>query len=1040
MHFITFPVSTTNIFPLVNSRNGGQDLTEFNIRATDAVATNPQIKYFVGPSYVHSMDDFEVGLLSGMDAPTYSNKLTYAIGDYCSYNDITYVCIYPVEVPEEFDKAKWNKISLSTSILQISSGRGVINGHYIESLAPVTIDLTLANAQLKQATQAPLSGELSIGLRSYYSTETTMAGSMLVENEDNMYLGIQVVILPRDEFITPIDSPTDRNLVTADIKLADFVYLNGSVISTSIKQYENKVSFLPAERIGNFENVLDTNYVSKSTLDPNKLYVFSGLNGSDDNNGWCQAIDSLMIWDNHPIGTDTTPPVESEATFAIDTNEQIHLRVPHKQVHRTNTAGQDLYYRTKDLPFPIANYALGTPGTVTAEYTQKIKDIAETLTTYKTFVNGKQITYVEKIDDIEDRNKLLNTIDLSDVNVGDYVLVRQDFTAISTEDTGAAPATMYMVLPGAIISVSFSGTSKPNSGIRLDNEDVIVESESQYPAQREIFIGDGTTDRFDLQGSVFAIKTIHMSDKFVGDGSTTEFTLQYTPDESEDCAITVGNTKLKPTEYSISGNIVTLNDAPASDELIWVSYLMQDTDWTYANYITFSSAPRLESLITVTYTGLSPALVRDMFAYDSLRGSDGDYFQLNYYNNDNELLDSYYWVAKSDNLKSWSNPVNITGGIPYATTSTVGGFKNVDATALDQGYVYRDESGRLRLLDYELLRSGTLAYQLGTEYTIPSGLDATTIQAYLDEFINSRVAFPIVNTLGPTPNMIDVYINLPQPEVATAINIYNIDSRFGTGVYLHLLGAGSSQLQINIIDCQKIRIDPNIDTSRGTPRIDIIRSGLYYDASVLSYIRSCDVTHSRSSGFTGMSDITLWYDKFNDTDPDLEVNGMEVSQPMVPMTSEDIDFWSNEISNDNHYGVALRSITFDGQGDIVACSLYVSNNTTLTNTLDPSIVGGSFTLPQGSDLNYPVECITRKLKVTGTFTTAYKSSTEPEWVVCETNFTALSGSYSEALGLSDGTISFYSKPALVPTTYTNVNTIDGWIPGTYHIFYGGITV
>jgi hypothetical protein len=200
------------------------------------------------------------------------------------------------------------------------------------------------------------------------------------------------------------------------------------------------------------------------------------------------------------------------------------------------------------------------------------------------------------------------------------------------------------------------------------------------------------------------------------------------------------------------------------------------------------------------------------------------------------------------------------------------------------------------------------------------------------------------------------------------------------------------------------------------------------------------VNYIRSYSFTGMLDISLWYDKFSDTDPDLLVNGMEVSQPNVPMTSEDIDFWSEEISNDNHYGVALRSVTFDGSGDIVGCSLYVSNNTTLTNTMEPSIVGGTFALPQGSDLNYPIECITHALKVTGTFTTAYMSSVDNKWVVSETNFTALSGVYSTASGVSDGTIAFYSKPALIAPTYTNVNVIDGWTPGTYHIFYGGTTV
>lgn len=921
MHFITFPVASTNIYPLVNSKNGGQLQSEFNVRSVDSVATDPNVQYFIGPSYTHSMLDFEVSLLSGMDAPTFNSSNTYDVGDYCTYNDVTYVCVYSVNKPGQFDKTKWNKVNISTSIIQLSSGRAVINGHYFESLLPVTIDLTLANAQLKQASQPALSGELTIGLRSYYSTEATMAGSMLVENADNMYLGVQVVILPKSEFITPSDSPTDRNLVTADIKLADFVFLNGSVSSASIHQYEGKVSFLPAERIGNFENVLSTNYISKVALDRNKLYVFSGLNGSDNNNGWCQAVDSLMVWDKNPQTT-TIKPAYDEASFTQDVNEQIHLNIPHKQVHMTNTAGNDLYYKAKDLAIPVANYATGAPGTVTSEYTQKIKDIAEVINTYKTFVNGKQILYLDQMD-ADYKQNIMPTIDISKFNAGDYILVRQDFTAIMTEDEGAAPATMYMVLPGYVSALTFVGTEQP-TGVRLGLTEVMWE-------------GDGTD--------------------------------------------------------------VPTAEVPTSDSLL------------------------------------------QTFDYTSYRGSVGDYFSIDYHNITDDTTTTYYWeVSSNSTTKTWSQPINITGGIPYASNSAVGGFLNVNSTDTDNGYVYRDETGHLKLLDYSLLRSGTLAYQLGESYTVPSGLDAESIQIMLDEYVNSRVAFPFINTLGSVPNMIDIYINLPETETTTSINIYNIDSRFGTGVYLHFLGTANPTTVVNIVDCEKIRIDPNIDTTNGGPVINVIRSNLFYDASVFSYIRRCDLNYIRSSSFTGFLDITIWYDKFESTDPDLLVCGMEVSQPNVPMTSQDIDFWSESTPNDIHYGVALKGITFDGQGDVVGCSLYVSNGTTVTNSQAPTIIGGEFVIPQGSDLNYPVECITHALKVTGTFTTAYFSNPDNKWIVSDTSFTALSGTYSRSSGISTGTISFYSKPAIIDPTYTNVQTIDGWMPGSYHIFYGGTVV
>ena len=227
MHFITFPVASTNIFPLVNSKQGGQLVTEYNLKSREMVATNPDIKYAVGPSFIHSLDDFKIKLLEDSDVPEYDATKTYDKGDYCSYNNDTYVCIVKITTPEVFDSEHWAKTSISTSIIQISEGRAVINGHYVETLAPMIIDLNLANAELKQNSQEPLYGNLSIGIKSYFSTSSTMAGSMLVENADNMYLGIQIVITKTADFKTPNDCPalSQQKDVTADIKLADFTYV-----------------------------------------------------------------------------------------------------------------------------------------------------------------------------------------------------------------------------------------------------------------------------------------------------------------------------------------------------------------------------------------------------------------------------------------------------------------------------------------------------------------------------------------------------------------------------------------------------------------------------------------------------------------------------------------------------------------------------------------------------------------------------------------------------------------------------------------------
>ena len=60
MNFVRFPVSATNIFPIANTKKGGQLVTEFNLRCIDSVSTDESIQYMVGPSFVHGASDFEV--------------------------------------------------------------------------------------------------------------------------------------------------------------------------------------------------------------------------------------------------------------------------------------------------------------------------------------------------------------------------------------------------------------------------------------------------------------------------------------------------------------------------------------------------------------------------------------------------------------------------------------------------------------------------------------------------------------------------------------------------------------------------------------------------------------------------------------------------------------------------------------------------------------------------------------------------------------------------------------------------------------------
>lgn len=884
--FITFPVASTNIFPLSNSKNGGQLATEFNLRSIDTVGTPSAIEYHVGPSYVHSMRDYEVSVL------------TDNVGSI-----------------------------VSSGALQISPGRGVINGHFVETFTPMVIDLLEENNRLSKKKGAkPLRGKLAIGIRAIYSTEATMAGAMKVENEHNMYEGLQVVILPEEEFLLPIDVPEKerRNQIKAHIKLATFTFYDGAI--QNVINNPDKCKYIDAERIHNMTAMLDGTYISKALLNPRKLYTFSGR-GLDPETGldtWCDSLDSLMIWDERPGEATTQKPQYTQATFLASGDSTV-LVVPHKQVKgMVNAQGQEEYYPPRVMKIPTADYGTNTPGTVDRKYTQNIKNIAKRLSEFHQLVKGKQVHYIDiKTDEVK----------LPPINpswaVGDYVLVGQDFTADVTSDSVRPPATVYAVLPGVVTDIEYVGS----------------------------------------------------------------------------------NSTIEPPSSLTGAQLIEIT-----------GYQGNDTEPDNLGKV----------------NGQLPQFFTDE---DEILGTkNADYFVLTYYKGDNyQTYTRYYYRVKDSKPRQWSSFILLTGEIPLAQEDVIGGFLNapVDNSAIsDAGYVYRDENGHLRLLDYGLLRSGTLAYQLGEDIELPSGLTLEELQNYLDEFVNERIAFPTDQhrLSSKTPNLINIYLNISADEEGGDLYIRNIDSRFGAAVYLHIAGDSTDNVTIHISDCERFRISSNL--TYGGPKIRLYRTNIYYDASVLNYIQTANLNQSDKA----MKDIKLWYERFEDSDANILVDGMTVSEIDAPIISTDIDFWNKASANDNHYFYALKSITFSGEGEIVGCQLLMANDS--TNNVDPGhkLILSKFKLPQGYGLLYPDTCLTKSLKVTGSFVSAYLSSAPSDgWVVTNTNFTAVTGVYDafsqgEAIG---GTIAFHVDTNVVSADL-GVETVPGWQSDTYHIFSGGV--
>ena len=900
MNFITFPASATNLFPAANSTNGSQLVTEWNLKSRESVGTNPNVTYTIGPSYVHSEQDFEVSIQ------------TDAGGSF-----------------------------VNSYTLAISEGRGVINGHFVETLVPMTIDLVEANIKLASEARPPLKGELAIGIRTFFATEQTLAGSILVENEDDMFLGIQLVILPEEEFITPADSPLDQSKVTADIKLATFTF-NNNVISV-LKNLKTKMQHISPVRITNLDEVVSAKYVTKTGLNSKKLYVFAGKgnNPATGEDTWEDATDSIMIWDAEPIRTYTKPTVK-EAQI-VTASDGVYTVIPHRQVTgMTDDDGNYMYYQSRIMEWPIADYSTNTPGIVNKEYTKQIKSISNKVNDFRSTLTGKQIYFMDYKSD-SDELPVINDA----WNIGDYVLVKNDdsYYEGDTSDTQGSPSTMYVILPGYIQTIGFiaarPGDINNPAGIPDNLEGVEL----------------GSADWYESSGQL--------------------------PPDTE-------HPEYYPTFFE------------EGDEIRGVAY---------------------DSATNIWY----------------------DYYRLRYYlqeeipeegeyNPTYPYVDYFYGIATSG-PRQWSDGILVTGGVPFATEDTIGGFMNADEDALDQGYVVLDAEGKLKLVDYALLRSGTLAYQLASDITLPNRSTVDETQADLDEYVNERVAFPTVYNSSVLPSILHVYLPISASDDGGVLNIHGIDSRFNTAVCLHITGQASNNVTINIYDCEKFMIDSSIE---GTPIINVYRTCLYYDPVVFQYIKTCYRDPEIYDTFTGFRDLKLWYNKLDEDAANLLVDGMTISELDAQIIATDIDYWKElgTAINDNNYLVALKSITFSGTGDIVGCEVLTANNSTDNIEQGDKIIVGDFVLPQGSSLIYPIACLTRALKVTGEFTSAYYS--DGSWYVTDNSFSLQTGVYTgdETVTTMYGTVAFHSKTSLVPSTISQTS-IDVWESDAYHIFRGG---
>lgn len=894
-NFKVFPVEGTNLFPAANTTSGGQLLSEWNLRCRETVGTDPNVMYSIGPSYVHSPADFKVSVRS-------------------------------------------------STILQISKGRGIFNGHYVETFANIEIDMTEVNRKEIEEGRTALTGDLVVGVRVMYSTAATMADSILVE-EDNYYEGIQVVILPPDKFKLPSDVPTTQTAVTAHLMLATFNYIDGAI--KNIVNNPDKARYIDSSKLANIDNLISNTYISKKNLDPHKLYTFTTKqSGEITLDTWCDSTDSLIVWD--PLANidiqrgdpkrNTTADEGAHFQYQEKVSNKIirgytQLVLPHKQIDGLT----DYYYPDRIIDLPTADYNTGSGGAVDINYTNRVKKIAEDIQQLYHLSSGKLKKFIQNLTSKDardsDESHLPSVEEVKNWTPGDYVLVAQDSTVIYTNSIDstslASPSTMYVAIPGQVTDITSSGS----------------------------------TTRASLEVPV-SIPTAVANKKGV---------------------------EIATVHFSSSDNITV-------------------------------------------------DMVKAQVSLQSFRGAvQQDYIRAECIVSDTQVKDYFFLVSTNTGTELSLDPVWLTGTVPLAMQDVVGGFLNVDVADSGQGYVYRDDSGHLRLVDYEILYSGVLAYQLGTNITVPKyGVDE--LQQYLDDYVNERVAFPNADTESNenfTPNVLHLYITVPtEYSAGDAINIRNIDSRFGTSVYLHILAnssnASSSKITFNIDGCEKLRISNSIPSN---VTINVSRTNLYYDAYVMSKLNKIE-------------ELGLWYARYSDADPNLQVDGMTVTALGKPRLVSSEDYWGESVPNDNHYVYALRTITFSSTGQIIRAGLLISDSTTANiavsaaNTSSGKMAAsGKFVLPQGSGLAYPKNRLTDNIKITGSFVTAYPSTSPVGYVLKTTQFTAVTQKYADD-GQTEiaGDITFYTDASIVTATsgIAPGATLDGWASGKFHIFFGGI--
>jgi hypothetical protein len=965
----------TNMFPVANDTNGGQLVSEWNLKQLDSVMGDPRIQWASYPSYAQTASDFAIAQVGGTEPASLFIGKTGGL-----------------------------------------SNRAIIDGHFLEVLGRQRINLLSSSGVGGTIDSSAVleSGTYEIGLVAVYSGDSTLSsqppgretqiagavdGTTKLFGQSGMFGGVAVVIGRvggESRLRTPADCrrTLDRDLVNCHLKLGSFVWqrevfqgaVGGGIVDGTVRNYTTeKLQFLGAERIiaGN-DSSSHSPFTGKDGVDPSKLYAYSTRPPSADEEGE----------HNHDMWTDVTFDMLNLLESRME-YDAVADRVMFVAPYKRNPYQLDNHPIDRDFrfAFPNANPAFRENAGMMGRFYKSAIDELIRLNDALGFgqlKNGRLVRIIDELWNYESADVLTSLPPISNNhNAGDVIWILKDYLAndrdsgrpanpINPSDTDSVPSTMRVITttPRSIEDVIF--THPPGAGFPPRPHPVHVPLVADFT----VYVNSVPTAEGHSSGAnsnIFALR----ADCFIWhkSGTTTG------PDGEDDYPLRLSDST-NPNEESGWGSIRRqLFEGRALDGF--------DDSGSAVCYVqVVINHPNIPAVTTATTSPAGITLQRRLLR-----------------------------IANTE--KSWSNAFWLTPRLPLATTENRGAVYSIPLEGENaenfygKGYCYVNEFGYIQLLDYDHLEAGGAWKFLKNDYETLAGQSLDDLRAEIEIMVNRRAS------------IIDNVVKIWLPDraeaggVARSNEVLNlIMGSVYQGSTTFIFEGSENAIPVQFTDCDRIRI---IDKTKGELEIAIRNSEVYYDAAIIQQA----LTVGTRSGIFG---IRFWYKEFfantarvreypevfrhEERDPTgrLVVNGAEfiTADAMTIHFHGNSNWFSLATFSPGEVGVNIQArlcdLQFSPSGVITAIGLQMRNATTQfnRNVLQPND-DMTFMLPIavsfGSVNQIPQAALRDSISLQGTITTMYQRG-ENGWLYMEMDVNIATESLAEEddAGVRGGTI------------------------------------